>query len=166
MRRGRPRSRGPGPGVADRRPGPDDVDPASPSPSPSASPTACADDALRVTATPDRSRYAASPRPALRLAVRNGGAVPCTRALGRGAVELLVYSGSDRIWSSDDCAAGGPDGTVVLQPQQLVVTTLTWGGRRSRPGCPGGAEAAEPGTYRVVGRVGTLRTEGTAFTVG
>ncbi|MCU1692690.1 MAG: hypothetical protein JWM64_1781 [Frankiales bacterium] len=139
------------------------------SPVPTASPSApgpCADDVLRVTATPDRTRYGASPRPVLRLAVRNGGTVPCTRALGRGAVELLVFSGSDRIWSSDDCAEGGPADPVVLQPQQLEVTTLTWGGRRSRPGCPDGAEKAEPGTYRVVGRVGQLRTDGSPFVVG
>ena len=42
---------------------------------------------------------------------------------------------------------------------------MTWAGRRSRPGCPGGGEAIEPGTYRVVGRVGTLRSAGSGFLV-
>ncbi|MCW2608020.1 MAG: hypothetical protein JWO60_2713, partial [Frankiales bacterium] len=119
----------------------------------------------RVEATPARTRYSAGGRPVLRLAVRNSGRTPCTRPLGSAAVELLVYSGADRIWSSDDCSPGGRPGPVVLQPQELQVITLTWGGRRSRPGCPDGAEQIEPGTYRVLGRVGTLRTEGTSFLV-
>ena len=94
----------------------------------------------------------------LRLAVRNAGTAPCVRPLGQGAVELTVLSGRDRIWSSDDCAPGGPAGPVVLRPQELRVITVTWSARRSRPGCPAGAEAIEPGTYRVVGRVGALTT--------
>ncbi|MCW2701984.1 MAG: hypothetical protein JWQ45_3519, partial [Blastococcus sp.] len=35
--------------------------------------------------------------------------------------------------------------------------------RRSRPGCAGSAEAAVAGTYRVLGRVGALRTGPTSF---
>lgn len=140
---------------------------ASASPSPSASPVvaACPDGSLSVRAAADRGRYALGARPVLRLSVRNKGAGACTRPLGQGAVELTVLSGSDRIWSSDDCAPGGPPGPVLLRPQELHVITLTWGGRRSRPGCPDGAEAIGAGTYRVVGRVGTLRSAALPFVV-
>lgn len=141
---------------------------ASPGASPPASPAAagaCPDAVLRVQATPAQGRYARGARPVLRLAVRNAGGTPCTRPLGQAAVELLVYSGADRIWSSDDCAPGGQPGPVVLRPQELRVITLTWSGRRSRPGCPDRAEQIEPGTYRVLGRVGSLRADGTSFLV-
>lgn len=126
----------------------------------------CADQVLRVSATPGRARYPRGVRPVLRLAVRNGGTVPCTRPLGGAAVELVVLSGRDRIWSSDDCQRGGSQGPVVLRPQELRVITLAWDARRSRPGCTGTREPIEAGTYRVVGRVGTLRTAGTSFLVG
>ena len=142
------------------------VTPSVPTPTPTADPTAtCTDAALRVEATTQRARYAVGSRPVLRVAVRNAGPAPCTRPLGQGAVELTVFSGRDRIWSSDDCAPGGEPGPVVLGPQELRVITLTWAGRRSRPGCPGGAEAIEAGTYRVVGRVGTLTSEAAGFRV-
>jgi hypothetical protein len=91
--------------------------------------------------------------------------VPCVRPLGQGSVELVVSSGRDRIWSSDDCAPGGEPGPVVLRPQELREITLTWAARRSRPGCPDGAEAAQPGTYRVIGRVGTLTSDAASFRI-
>lgn len=144
--------------------------PTAPTPTATASPSAtpvvaCTDADLRAEATSQRPRYALGARPVLRLAVRNAGAGPCARPLGQGAVELTVFSGRDRIWSSDDCAPDGEPGPEVLQPGELRVITLTWAGRRSRPGCPDGAEAIEPGTYRVVGRVGSLTTDAAGFRV-
>lgn len=139
-----------------------------PTPLPSTPPPVadCTDAVLRVSATPGRARYPVGTRPVLRLAVRNGGTVPCSRPLGSAAVELLVLSGRDRIWSSDDCQDGGQPGPVVLRPQELRVITLAWDARRSRPGCAGERAVIEPGTYRVLGRVGTLRTAGAGFLVG
>ena len=142
----------------------------TPAPTPVPTPSAtsavdCTDASLRIQATPQRPRYAVGARPVLRLAVRNAGSGPCTRPLGQGAVELTVFSGRDRIWSSDDCAPDGAPGPVAMDAGELRVITLTWAGRRSRPGCPGGAEAIEPGTYRVVGRVGTLTSDAAGFRV-
>src|SRR3546814_1770186 len=51
------------------------------------------------------------------------------------AVELVVFSGRDRIWSSDDCAPGGPKDVTTLAPGKPVSQRVTWNGRRSRPGC-------------------------------
>lgn len=138
---------------------------ALPSPTPSAVPI-CQPEALQVEAGADAEEYAVGGRPRLTLTVTNTGSAPCTRDLGQAAVELLVYSGRDRIWSSDDCAPGGPKKVTTLQPGKAQVQRVTWNGRRSRPGCAGDKEQAQAGTYRVQGRVGQLRSDGDAFRFG
>ena len=138
---------------------------ASASPSPSAEVSACADADLAVTAEAERDSYRLGATPTLILAIKNTSDAPCRRDVGQGAAELLVMSGRDRIWSSDDCAPGGDPGPVVLAPQQSDVTKLTWSATRSRPGCAGPKTPIEPGTYVVVARVGALRVEGSAFRV-
>jgi hypothetical protein len=137
----------------------------SATPSPTSTTVACTDADLRVEAVAERASYAVGARPVLRLAIRSTSLAPCSRALGQGAVELSVFSGADRIWSSDDCAPGGPEGVETLQPQQLKAIVLTWAGRRSSPGCASPGPAITAGSYRVVGRVGELRTPGSSFVV-
>ena len=157
-----PRSAAPTPGAPSPDPSP------TPEPSPSPSPTAvpiCQPEALEVEALADRSSYPAGGSPRLSLRVTNTGTAPCTRDLGQAAVELLVFSGGDRIWSSDDCAPGGPKDVVTLQPGEPVTRASTWDGRRSLPGCEGSKAQARPGTYRVTGRVGQLREEGDVFRI-
>jgi len=135
-------------------------------PVPSASPTAipiCQPEALRVEGLAGEDSYAVGASPRLSLRVTNTGTAPCTRDLGQAAIELLVFSGSDRIWSSDDCAPGGPKDVTTLVPGEPVERRATWNGRRSRPGCEGEKAQAQPGTYRVTARVGQLREEGDVF---
>lgn len=140
---------------------------AGPEPSESVSPSAearsCADADLELTATADKQVYALSESPLLVLTVRNASSTPCRRDLGQGASELLVTSGPDRIWSSDDCSPGGAPGPVVLDPGQEDVQRLTWPATRSRPGCEGDKAAVAPGTYVVSGRNGELRADGDSF---
>ena len=139
----------------------------SASPSASASPTAaavaCTDAVLRVEAAAAEDTYTVGARPKLQLRVTNAGPTPCSRDLGQAAVELQVVSGADRIWSSDDCAPGGDADVVTLEPGQAEVSTVTWSGARSLPGCDGDEQKAEAGTYRVLGRVGELREQGASF---
>lgn len=136
---------------------------ATPSASPSAAVAICQPEALRIEALTDSDSYAVGASPRLTLRVTNTGTSPCTRDLGQAAVELVVFSGRDRIWSSDDCAPGGPNDVTTLEPGKAVSQRVTWNGRRSRPGCEGDKEQAEPGTYRVQGRVGQLREQGAVF---
>ena len=138
---------------------------ASPGPSPRPSVTACADSDLAVSAQAERDSYPRGAMPTLVLTVKNTSDAPCRRDLGQGAAELVVMSGRDRIWSSDDCAPGGEPGPVVLEPQKSDVTRLTWTATRSRPGCQGPKTPIEPGTYVVSARIGELRVQGSAFRV-
>ncbi len=139
----------------------------APTPVPSASAAAdaaiCPPDALVVEGLVDDDSYAVGSSPKLSLRVTNKGTTPCTRDLGQSAIELLVFSGSDRIWSSDDCAPGGPKDVTMLKPGDAAVRRVTWSGTRSLPGCEGSKARAQAGTYRVTARVGQLRVEGDAF---
>ncbi len=137
----------------------------SASPSPSVEVPACADADLAVTAEAERDSYPLGGTPTLLLSIKNTSDTPCRRDIGQGAVELLVMSGRDRIWSSDDCAPGGEPGPAVLAPQKSDVTRLSWSATRSRPGCEGPKSPIEPGTYVVSARVGELRVQGSAFRV-
>jgi hypothetical protein len=135
----------------------------SASPDPSASAVPCEDTALRVEPSSAQESYAVGEQPRLELSITNTGTAPCSRDLGQAAVELLVVSGDDRIWSSDDCAPGGEVDVTVLQPGEAETSTVSWPGTRSQPGCQGDDEPADAGTYRVDGRVGDLRQEGESF---
>lgn len=139
---------------------------ATPSPTPSATTAQveeCPDDVLEVQARTDAADYAVGAGATLTLSVRNTGDAPCRRALGQGAVELVITSGEDRIWSSDDCAPGGGADEVVLQPGATQTARANWPGTRSAQGCPPDQPQARAGTYRLHGRVGDLTVPGMAF---
>ena len=123
----------------------------------------CADGDLTLTTTTDAGTYTLGATPKITMQVKNTSGAACRRDLGSGAVELLVFSGADRIWSSDDCTPGKATAVVTLPAGGTQSVVKTWPGRRSLPGCSGSKAAAEAGTYKVVGRVGTLRRDGTVF---
>lgn len=136
---------------------------ASPSVSPTAGTEACPDSSLALTASTDVGSYPLGSQPSLILRVRNTGRTVCRRVLGPAAVELLVYSANDRIYSSRDCAPATRQASVALRPGQVETTTLTWSGLRSLPGCAGSRAAATAGTYRVFGQLGRLRSAARNF---
>jgi hypothetical protein len=78
-----------------------------------------------------------------------GGA--CTWRVSAQTVVLKVTSGSDRIWSSQDCTASIPTTDVVVRPdgEKPAVVDVGWSGRRSSEGCPPGSAWADPGYYHV-----------------
>ena len=136
---------------------------ASPSVSPTAGRQACPDSSLALTASTDVGSYPLGSQPSLILRVRNTGRTVCRRVLGPAAVELLVYSANDRVYSSRDCAPATRQASVALRPGQVETTTLTWSGLRSLPGCAGSRAAATAGTYRVFGQLGRLRSAARTF---
>lgn len=131
--------------------------------SPGAAVAPCEPTDLTITVKSDQASYPVGGRPELQFSVLNTGAEPCVRDLGQAAIELSVFSGTDRIWSSDDCAPGGPKKPTTLSPGTAAVTRLTWSGRRSAPGCAANAPPIQAGTYRVNARVGQLRVDGETF---
>lgn len=154
------------PSAGPSAPVPSDSATAPAAPSSSAAPAApaqCSDAALAVSASTDAPAYKAGAAPRFTLTVRNTGAT-CQRALGPGAVELQVLSGADRIWSSDDCATSRAQDVMTLPAHATRATTVQWSGRRSLPGCRAGG-TAQPGTYRVTVRIGTLFRQVAVFDI-
>lgn len=109
----------------------------------------CAPEQLQVVATADAGSYAAETTPQLGVSVRNTGAVSCSVDLGAEAVELLVVSGEDRIWSSQDCPDGAATSVVTVDAQGEQAVATGWTRQRSAPGCPGDLAEPRPGTYQL-----------------
>ncbi|HTL24248.1 MAG TPA: hypothetical protein VL281_09485 [Mycobacteriales bacterium] len=142
---------------------------ASSHPSPTATPTraagplACPDTSLTLTAVPGTPTAPAGSTVRFTLTVRNTGSVACRRDLGGGALEVLVYSGTDRIWSSDDCSTDKGRSVQTLAAGGSLESTVSWAGKRSAAGCPKDEPVARRGTYTVRARLGTLRSGRSVF---
>ena len=139
----------------------------SPAPTAASDPGAPACDAaaLQVTATADAGTYAADVQPKLGLTIRNVGAAACSLDAGSAALELVVVSGSDRIWSSDDCQQEAKSAVTALEPGRELASSVTWPRQRSAPGCPQALPEPKPGTYQLTGRVGNITSQPVAFTL-
>jgi len=124
-----------------------------------AAPTACRPDALAVSVWADARRYDTTTKPRFTITVANTGRVGCKADVGPRGLSLVVISGKDRIWSSDDCEPGARGEVRLLRPGQSAAETVVWNRLRSRPGCPKGLATAQPGTYVVGGRAGGVEQE-------
>ncbi len=81
------------------------------------------------------------------VAVKNTGQQPCVLDLKPANFSLTVVSGSDRIWSTDDCAKWVPAKKQTLKPQKAYEFSIPWGVNRSAPGCKVAKSQLRPGTY-------------------
>ena len=124
----------------------------------------CEDKNIAVTVSTDKKRYAAGVDPQLFMSVRNAGSGACSRDVGQAALELKITTkGGSAVWSSDDCASGGPHDVLTLQPNQVFRTAATWPRTTSKPGCPSGQPKAPSGSYLLYGRNLTITSTGAAF---
>nr|UXE44629.1 hypothetical protein Hi04_10k_c2835_00034 [uncultured bacterium] len=128
-----------------------------------AGPTTCPDRALTLTATASPQPAAAGGRISFVVTVKNTGSASCHRDLGGGALEVVVHSGADRIWSSADCSTDHSASVQTLAGGGSLQTTVSWLGTRSAPGCSGARAVAKPGTYTVQARLGTFQGAVTVF---
>jgi hypothetical protein len=117
-----------------------------PTPTPTPEPVACAAGQLRPTLT-GKQQLRPKQRNTFTLSLINGSDQTCTVAVHRDNFELRIYSGSDRIWSTKDCATIVKPRQRKLEAEQAVEWKLTWNGRRSRTGCQSRPEIPRPGTY-------------------
>ncbi|MEO3813368.1 hypothetical protein ABGB17_30590 [Sphaerisporangium sp. B11E5] len=107
--------------------------------------------------------YAAGRTPSFLLTVVNTGHLSCAVDLGRRAVETMITSGGDRIWSTTDCVSGPGRDMHTLRRGVPHVTEVRWDRRRSGPDCHSERPRARPGTYVATARLGALRSHELIF---
>ena len=126
---------------------------ATPTPSASATPSeggGCQQNLLTVTAETDKERYSAGEKPLLSLKVTNGNKVPCEVNIGTSQMEFLITSGSDRIFSSQDCQSDDTDLMKTIAPGKSETANFPWQRNRTVQGCdPIEATPGAGGAYYV-----------------
>jgi hypothetical protein len=103
--------------------------------------------------------------PVIELTVQNVSRSTCTRDLGAAQQEVLLYAATVRLWSSNDCYPDGEREEQALLPRERAAFSVTWSGLSSRPRCAGKRLQVGPGHYRLLGRLGTLRSAPVTLTL-
>jgi hypothetical protein len=77
----------------------------------------------------------------------------CTFAVSRRTIVAKVTSGTDRIWSSQDCPESIRVSSVVVRSAAPTKVVVRWSGRRSDDECSRSTSWALPGYYHVTAAV-------------
>lgn len=123
---------------------------------------------LQLALTSDASSYADGATPTFTVAVTNVGASSCTVDVGTTALEILVTSGSDRIWSSLDCAVEGAEGSermLLLSQGAQEAAAVPWELERSDEMCTADLPAPRAGTYHAVAKLLGAESGDLVFTI-
>jgi hypothetical protein len=122
---------------------------------------------LQLALTSDAGSYVAGLQPVFSLVVTNGGSTSCTVDAGPGSRELLITSGTDRVWSSLDCAGDAAEELLLLSPGTASAPiAVTWPVARSAEGCTEGLPApGRPGTYHVIAKLLGAESADVTFTL-
>ena len=91
--------------------------------------------------------YAGSPV-TIRLEVTTVETPACTYRVSPRNVAVKLVSGTDRIWSSQDCPSAVPEVDVIARQQVPGVAEMQWRGQRSDSGCTRTTPWALAGWYR------------------
>ncbi len=119
---------------------------------------------LGLSLAADATSYPSGALPVFTVTLVNNGADACLVDAGDAQRSLGITSGSDRIWVSTDCvAADAAPLQLLLGAGQSDERQVQWDRNRSAEGCPGGQEAARPGTYQAVLTLAGVTTEPVVF---
>ena len=113
----------------------------------STGPVACTAAQVALVLTSNARAYPAPGQPVLSVAITNTGTAACTLDAADAAREIVIASGSDRIWSSADCPADAASTPLLLDPAARWAVDVTWPRARSAEGCAEGLAEPRPGTY-------------------
>lgn len=122
----------------------------SPSASAQAAEPACGDSEVVLRASTDQPAYDSGSNPTLIMEVANEGDFPCELNVGTDAMDFVITSGEDRIFSSRDCEADPSALMMTIQPGKSERAQFTWQRNRTAPGCTLVEANPQPGTYVLV----------------
>jgi hypothetical protein len=120
---------------------------------------------LTLVVDSDASSYPAAAQPTLTVLITNTGETSCAIDAGAAQLELLITSGSDRIWSSLDCvAADAPERLLLLAAGDSDGnTTVQWTRIRSNEQCGSDLPTPRSGWYRAVAKLAGATSEPESF---
>jgi hypothetical protein len=81
------------------------------------------------------------------LKLTSVGVPACTLAITADALALRITSGSDVVWTSDECPNSVLARELVVRAHQPTVYTFDWNGHRSTQTCASPGKVAQPGGY-------------------
>ena len=125
----------------------------------------CGDQDLALVSQVAAGSYKVGQKPLFRLVIANIGDKPCSRDLDPGLQGLVVNGPSGQLWASNDCDTNHKADVRVLDPGKPLVFSLNWAGRTSHPGCGGTRTSVGPGTYQLIGKLGSLSSGPAPFTL-
>ncbi|MBI9113907.1 hypothetical protein [Sanguibacter suaedae] len=144
-------------GGSDEEPAPPAAEATEPEPG-AEGPADCTADDLRVALAADAPTYAVGSTADFSVTLVHVGEAPCTVDAGPAGRELVVTSGSDRVWASSDCTP--PESRMLLlSPGGEDVSSVAWATDRSAPECPADLPVPGAGTYQAVVTVGDVTSE-------
>jgi len=106
--------------------------------------------ATEVLVTPMVEGAVAGRDVALTLQLTSTESAACTWRVSRDSLAVKLTSGTDFIWSSQNCPRSITQQDVVVRKVQPVTVTVTWSGRRSDADCSRTTAWARPGYYHVL----------------
>ena len=123
---------------------------ASASPTPLATPSGpCANSDVVVTPSVKGAAYAGRPV-VFEMNLTTKVSPACDWDVTAESLVVRITSGSDRVWSTQDCFGAVPRQSVVVRKDQPVSVTVVWNGQRSDAECTRTTPWAAPGYYHVV----------------
>lgn len=100
-----------------------------------------------IEVSPEVDRVAANDKIEIPFRI-SGVDEACTFQVSAKSLVIRITSGSDLIWSSQECARV-PSEDVVVRSQRDTKVIFVWNGRRSDDDCSRTAKWAEPGWYHI-----------------
>jgi len=91
------------------------------------------------------------------------GPQTCSFNVGASHIELIIRSGSQRVWSSSDCVQGAGDLVTDLQRGVPTVLPISWNREPSSPGCGAQSAPLAAGTYTATAVDGWLQSNTVTF---
>lgn len=141
-------------------------DPAAAVEDPAVGPVACPAADLTVALTTDARSYAPGVPVAFTVALTNTGTSACVVDAADAQREVVITSGSDRIWSSLDCPPQITEQLHLLESGARVDSALSWARTRSAVGCPADLPEPRPGTYTAVATTHGATSSAAVFDLG
>ncbi len=106
----------------------------------------CLDSDVQVVPSVDGEAFAGRDV-VITLNLQTGESLACNWQVSPESVVLKLTSGSDRIWSTQDCPSAVSEQSVVVRKDHVTKAHVTWSGQRSDDECTRTTDWAQPGYY-------------------